>query len=121
MTKIGLWNRLAIVATGLALLIAPLWMMVDQLSGFRDYKKIEYDFCMSDAEEFLANGEAEAYIETQRKCSHQRFIFDDPLKPGWREWSVGLAATAMVCGIFYILIWLAAWITKWIWRGRKAA
>lgn len=121
MIKVGFWNRLAIVAAGLILLIAPLWMLLDRLDDYQDYKEIEYDLCMADAEEALANGEAELYIETQQKCSNQRFSFDDPREPGWREWGLALAFTAIICGALYLLLWLTVWLAKWVWRGKSTA
>ena len=40
---------------------------------------------------------------------------------GWEEWFQAVGALALAAVIIYGIVWLAAWVVKWILQGRNQA
>lgn len=117
--KLGFWNRLAIVATGLALLIAPVWYWSELSRSLNASRQGLYELCMKDANIDLDAARYDEYSAKARKCLDERHPLNDPLEPGWSDWWDGVVATAFVSLIIYLLIWGISATVRWVWRGRK--
>lgn len=107
-----MWNRLAIVATVLAVIIAPLWLMATIISSQAESRDALYRLCMG----FAESGPPAEYGAAIEKCSADRL--SDPYRPGMQKWREFALGTLVVCATIYGLIWLAVWTVKWVWRGR---
>lgn len=116
--RLGFWNRLAIVATGLAMLIAPIWYIMAVNKQIDDGREQNYHLCMAGADILK---DANKYEDTFQRCWDMRFPKDDTIRPGWPAWREGVVSTLIVCAILYTLIWVIVATIKWIWRGRRAA
>lgn len=114
--RLGFWNRLAIVATGLALLIAPLWIIVGINGDLDQLDTALYNACEKDAQA-LPLGK---YYAAHDKCWKERFR-GDRYRPGWSQWSEYAIGTFTACAILYALIFAVNWIVRWVWRGRAPA
>lgn len=114
--RLGLWNRLAIVATVLAVFIAPAWVIVGIIDDSYEGRDARYDLCM----QFAQDGPPNEFGEAIRLCGEARTA-SAPYRPTWAEWGELALGTLIVCVVLYGLIWLAAWVAKWVWRGRARA
>lgn len=111
--RIGLWNRLAIVATVLACIIAPIWIWLDIAFEIEASRQLWYETCtaLADDQPVLADSMA-----AHARCRDQR---SEPSSLGWDDWREFVGGTFVACIIIYLLIWAIAATVKWVWRGRN--
>lgn len=113
--NIGFWNRLAIVAASLTLLIAPvLWLGSIRNDHFKSVQMM-HELCLkygSDGDASTAPNYARCQNEMEAGYSRS---------PGWDAYKEVLGATAIAVAVLYALVWCAVWVAKWVWRGRQTA
>lgn len=110
--KLGIWNRLAVVATSLAALIAPTWIWLDIAGDIDENRRNWHRICLELADHEKAVQDA---VAARERC------LADALRPhglGWDDWWEFAGGTLIVCGVIYLLIALAVFVSKWVWRGR---
>ena len=119
--KLGFWNRLAVVGTVLAILIAPLAIMVDINAEVNDIREMSYNSCMKLVSDIYSKDPTAALemLEEEKECWEFRFPDPDPAHQGWNEWREYALGTAQVCAILYALIWSIVSTYKWVLRGRE--
>lgn len=120
--RLGLWNRLAIVATVLAFLFAPLAIMTDIAADQAEARELRVANCQSFAESKLkrdiAAGRHPTYPEDSTACYSS--VWDTPSYAwNWKAWREFAGGTLAFCAILYGLMWLIVWVAKWVWRGRR--
>lgn len=119
MKPLGFWNRLAIVATGFALLIGPAWIYVDTVDSINTSKELFLKSCRSQAMAHLGpDGLADwdKIKAADKQCwdnYHQRG------EPDGKIWREAFAAILLLCAFLYFLIWGMVATAKWVWRGRS--
>ena len=114
MKRLGMWNRLAIVAIILASLIAPSWIVLAERAEILDRNSTGYEACMKGAFDPKGNGTLSPEF-----CS-QNWFGDHQWYPGWTEWWQLVGAVFALCIFAYLLLWAAVATSKWVWRGRQA-
>ena len=107
--RLGFWNRLAIVATALTIMIVPTYAYLDYIADAQTRNEAWFDMCL----EFPPKNEAAKFEECR-----QQYLEASTNPTGGFWWEVA-GATLIICGVLYALIWLAVWIAKWVWRGRN--
>ncbi len=114
--KIGFWNRLAAVAMGAALLVAP----VVAVNAWRDRVGADHRFdrelCMDNARS-IASSSRGAF----ERC-HQNYLREIRAVPlwSWEIWARAFIGAAISCIAIYGLFFVAVWLCKWVLRGRQA-
>lgn len=120
--RLGMWNRLAIVATVLAAAIAPLVIQSNMRSEKYEFGGKMGKWCRDTAERDMQRGGGEAasmlvYSAALEKCFQQeRKDYDTKYIDGM--WSTILGGTLIACLVAYLLIAAMVFIARWIWRGR---
>lgn len=112
--RLGFWNRLAVVATVLACIIAPTWIWLSINDDIFDSRAVWHKHCVAAAEH---RPTAEAMAEAHSKC------MDDLTAPtglGWPEWWEFVGGTLMACLLIYLLVWGVVLTARWVWKGRSA-
>jgi hypothetical protein len=118
--KLGFWNRLAIVATVLAILLAPITIMVLAFNDMSKNVDALYGFCMRSADARPPN-EMGAAVDRCFDEMSVRYQAAGNAAYSWEFWFQLVSGTLIVCVVLYCAIWAAAMITRWIWRGRRTA
>lgn len=113
MKRLGMWNRLAVVAIALTTLIAPTWFIVSERTRMVEVAGNGYSLCLKAA--FAPGGDGSI---TPESCS-QTWFPDDKWYPGWLEWWQAAGFVLLLCVVAYLLLWGAISTAKWIWRGRQ--
>lgn len=117
--KLGLWNRLAVVATGLALIIAPAAIWLDADKASTENQVVYHELCLTIAEgDYKRNPDADAYEKALNACNEQAIQDAAKFGPGWDFWWEAVGATAFGCVVLYLLLWAVAATGEWVWRGR---
>lgn len=120
--RLGFWNRLAVVATVLALLVVPVAIMVDIDRGIAETRQAYYEICVKEAaserDKATDLGRFRRHLEAERACWDSRFPADDPYRQGWSHWREYALGTLMGAAILYALLWLVVATAKWVWAGR---
>lgn len=117
--RLGFWNRLAIVATGVACLAGPIWYVVSGNNELESLRQAYYVACQTDAQGFLDTGDFDIYRQESQRCLDERYA-ENRYRYGWPEWREALVETIILSGIVYLLIFSIVRITRWVWRGRGA-
>ena len=116
--KLGLWNRLAIAATGLALIVGPIWIWLDMTTDATEASTARYQLCLDLSEAAVERtGDFEAYTDELRACGEM--LVSEDYGPGWNEYGWAVLGVFVACLVFYLLIWALASLAKWVWRGRE--
>lgn len=116
--KLGFWNRLAVAASGLALVFGPIAMLgIDQAQRYGSFV-IELKYCEDSFPTNVMPG-YEHKVDASLKCSEEsrrRFLAHTSYT--WSDWSECLIATAILCAVVYGLIFAVVAVIKWVWLGR---
>jgi hypothetical protein len=113
--RLGVWNRLAIVATGLGLLIAPVAFQIKIAGEIEEARSIWYNSCLDIARERPLEEMAAAI----RDCDEERSRAQKAHSAWrWALWLEFAIATLITCAIFYTLIWGSVSVVRWVWRGK---
>lgn len=117
--RFGRWNRLALVATFLAVLVAPLSMMVLMSNDRSHNVDVIYQLCLSEAVDGPADQMALAVGQCNDEMSagHRRANEEY----SWSIWLLLAGGTLAGCAVLYGLIWLIVGTAKWVWRGKGKA
>lgn len=118
--KLGFWNRLAIVASGITLLVAPIAVGIYQNKALQEQRQVNYDLCMKIANDLWGDGDAKVHGDALQSCWNTHFPKHDTGPSAWDEWRVAFMATAFVCLVIYLMIWSVYAVSRWVWRGRWA-
>lgn len=110
--RLGIWNRLAIVAATLALAIFPTWFIISENIRFAETHEKEYQNCVA-----LALKPNDGTL-TLQVCREIWPIGGYP-SYGWAQWIEMFIATFVFCILVYLIIWLMVWTARWVWRGRQ--
>lgn len=113
----GFWDRLAIVATALAMLIVPVVIQYRIAASVTEVVDSTYKSCQAMVDDLLETERYEAASDMRQKCYEDRFERDHSY-PGWKEWRGSVLGTLIACVILYALIRAAVATAKWVWRGR---
>lgn len=122
--RLGLWNRLAIAATVLALLIAPVWIMFSIETTNTRLDREVFDLCSKAADQRYhsapdPNAALAALSEDHARCSDHLQIMTGSDVFHWPFWRELAGGTLIACAIIYALIWLAVSVGKWVIRGKN--
>lgn len=109
--RLGFWNRLAIVASVLAILIAPTWFVVSENYKMTVAREQGYNTCLDQV--YKPGSDL-----TRKQCEEIWEPYQAGYRMGWGAWREAAFAVAAMSAVIYALIWLAAWITRWVLRGR---
>ena len=120
--RIGFWNRLAIVAAGLVVLIGPIWGMANMASSSQDSMTRWFKLCQDDAYAKMdADVKARRPLTYQAESDHcYKQMNEYPYyRMNWSDWSTGVGMALAFCAMVYGLIWSIVFTLRWIWAGRK--
>lgn len=107
--KLGLWNRLAIVAGVLITLFAPTWLIITDRQKIIETHIGGYRNCV------------ESIAIPGSGLTHD-YCYETWLEywtPGWLEWFQAAGFAALFAALLYGLIWSIVWTAKWVWRGKN--
>jgi len=113
--RLGLWNRLALVAGIVFAFAVPTWSVYDDAKKSARLTDMGYQACMKN----------QNYVSTDGK-SQFTYCWDfwhslvKPARPSWDDWWIMVFGSAIGALIIYGLIWIVIATGKWIWRGREA-
>lgn len=115
--KLGFWNRLAIVASGIACVTGATYFVLDQNSKMATSHQIGYDACIKSVTS-TPGWNSEGF----KTCND--IWLNEARSPtpwlGWNDWWQAMGVIALACGILYLFLWAFAEIGKWVWRGWAA-
>jgi len=114
--KLGFWNRLAFVASVLAMIVLPVWGVADTNGQAGDIAGLTYSTCLSLAEEKPTTDQT---LAEDRRCSDQFNHDFAKFKATWGTYFVGLLFTVILCAVAYGVLWVVGLVAKWVWRGRQ--
>lgn len=114
--KPGFWNRLAVVAAGLTLLVAPVAGLLSANSEYEDRRQVAYEHCLNNAEA-IHGDDYDGLWAAQKRCMDTRYD-DRPDRPGWDYYGSFLLLTAALCALLYGLAFLSIRVARWVWNGR---
>lgn len=113
MRRLGMWNRLAIVAATLFSLIFPTVNWFQQAEAIGKLQSTGYAACTRNTAYVPIDGKSQfAY------CGDLWFKDMSAMRPGWGDWWPEVVMCLVASAIVYLLIWTAVSTIKWIWRGR---
>mgnify|MGYP000966789817 FL=1 len=115
MKRLGMWNRLAIVAMTLATFITPSWVVLNERAEIVERQSVGYRACLKAALDPRGDGTLNV-----ASCS-ENWFGDHTWYPGWQEWWQLLGATFLLCVILYFISWAIVAVAKWVWRGRATS
>lgn len=110
--RIGMWNRLAITVSVLALIVVPVWLVISANLDFIDAYDAGYQQCVERAAQ---PNDGTLTFDACREI----WPIGGESSYGWSEWGQALLATFIACILIYGLIWVFVQTVKWIWRGRQ--
>lgn len=126
--RLGLWNRLAIVATVLAVMIVPVAIIADINGDQMETQQRNYELCLKWANEAYDHARIETPAQAAAansklyakiaECGTEHMGLSK-YRPGWKDWREFVGGTLAGCAIIYALIWLIAWTCRWVWAGRR--
>lgn len=119
--RLGFWNRLAIVATGLALLILPVAIQFSMANEMFETRQRLYTWCLESAKERADNavGTGVAVYAADAKQCDENWKNDEGYTPfRWGTWFEFAGGTLVFAGLLYALLWLGVIVSRWVWRGR---
>lgn len=108
--RLGFWNRLAVVATVLAVAITPVWTVSSYVGRAQTRNEAFYDLCMK-----LAKADRDRWAAEDR-CWQDRVNL--PIDPDPSLWWQSALSAFVACVVIYLLIWTAIATARWVWRGR---
>lgn len=120
--RLGFWNRLAIVAGGLLLLIVPTYATIRMGIEHEATKQLLYDDCMKSAQRDFEKKTLPPRTTLQtalQRCWDWRFPKGGDRRSDWKVWREVAVVTAIGYSIFYLLILALATLGRWVWRGRN--
>jgi hypothetical protein len=113
---LGFWNRLALVAAAIVVLIYPQKWLIDRNDLTRDRANAWYQGCTQ-----TTPAPTPVTPNAWARCRNERDqILERDREAATEEWSIVFSMTIVLCAITYGLIWLVAAVIKWIWAGRRA-
>ena len=120
--RLGFWNRLAIVATGIAMIAVPLWATVVQVGDSQEFRTALYKRCQQDADRKLKqslqqNGGA-SYGDAMVACDRDMMEYKG-YQINWTDWLQFAGVALGICAFLYCLIWSIAFLARWVWAGRE--
>ena len=118
--KPGFWNRLALVVSLLAMLVAPTIYVLRTNSEIQKARAVNYEICMDIAEDLKSERSLEDYQKFADNCRETRYPKVDYVTPGWDEWLSSMGLTALICSFIYSFILGVLAVSRWVWRGRWA-
>lgn len=115
MKRLGMWNRLAIVAAILFSLIYPTWDFLKKSEAANRLQTLGHEACMKNENYVPVDGKTQF-----DHCWDFWHVSMAPVQPNWNDWWPLAGISLFLSLIVYLLIRLAVAIAKWIWRGRSA-
>ncbi len=122
--RLGFWNRLALVATGLALIVGPLAIQTRMKYQLTQSEQDQYGICFNIAsskmERAIRDGKPHTFNADADACAEDWMRSAELFDPfTWEKWS-GLATTTLgLAALLYCLIWLGVIVSRWVWKGRS--
>lgn len=114
--RLGMWNRLAVVAAMLVSFGGSSWMVLSDNLKTTRARDGGYQLCVKTAFAPNADGSLSA-----AECGKIWYTENPAYYQGWQEWWVGVGALLVLCAVAYLLMWASVAIAKWIWRGRTVS
>lgn len=112
--RLGMWNRLAIVAAPLGSLIGSAWIVLSENSEMSAARQKGYERCLESAFSPKSDGSLSAV-----ECWDIWFENNPAYYQGWEEWITLAGFLFALCGVAYLIIWATVATAKWVWRGRQ--
>lgn len=115
---LGVWNRLAIVAAVLAIIIVPIGLMVLMFSDLSEGIRASYELC----NRWATEGPVDLLDGTYKRCTDKMSLGYERAGDAaysWSAWSSFALGTLIACAVIYALIWAAAATVRWVLRGRR--
>ena len=108
--KLGIWNRLAIVAGAVVTFVGPTWLTL----------KLNYEAVVRNETGFSDCIRDIGKPNTDLTYGLCRKIWQPPTdKLGFAEWFQAALVFAALAASVYACVWLSVWVIKWILRGRQ--
>lgn len=111
--RLGMWNRLAIVAILLFSFGAPSWYIISENMATAASLETGYELCVKAAYAPESDGSLSAV-----KCG-ELWDGNDYMYKSWDEWGALVGVAFVFSVLVYGLIRAAVATIKWIWRGRS--
>lgn len=113
--RIGLWNRLAIVASALTMLVLPFYVILQAEAQQQDGNLAQLKLCRE-----IANLKKDDVAYEGCWPLYQRaLIASDGIN--WSYYREVVLATLIFVAVLYLLIFAVVSTAKWVWRGRSAS
>lgn len=109
--RLGFWNRLAVVAFVIGTIAGPSWYVLSANAEMSALQQGAYETCMAVADERRDFAAKKTCFDTLVSGS-DRFL-------GWSEWRQAIIPTLILLVAGYLIIAGAAWVVRWVWRGRS--
>lgn len=117
--RLGFWNRLAIVASGLALLVVPAAIWLDIARSSSEASVERHALCIDRANsDYQRHHDTNAYEADGERCWDEVMAATSK-GPGWPDYWSFFLGTAAGCAIVYLMLFGITATVKWVWAGRK--
>lgn len=116
MRRLGMWNRLALVATVLFSFGWATWTVVSSNAAISESHHAGYQRCVDAAYSPRSDGTLNV-----NECAKIWLEENDSAYQGWESWWIGVGAGFLLCAVIYLITWAAVATAKWIWRGRQSS
>lgn len=115
--RLGLWNRLAIVAFVVGVPVASLVAITDKQADLDASRLSFIETCETAAGEKPNTASRLEALDTCRDLAYQSGK-QNIYNVNGDHWQMYLGGFAMFGAAIYALIWITAVTAKWVWRGR---
>lgn len=119
--RLRFWNRLAIVAAALALIVVPAWIWTSAQYDTAEANEAAFNHCIASADRLAMSNQAEVRataLSANKTCWDNWEHVISHGGPGWPEYWSTVLAVGVAVAIAYVLLWLGALVTRWVLRGR---
>lgn len=115
LNRLGMWNRLALVAGTLFSVGSPTWIVWHDHQKAAKLSRTGFDACMANQNFVATNDRSQSAY-----CWDFWYVKFKPLTPNLDDWGIMVTGCAVAALILYGIVWGTIATAKWVWRGREA-